>query len=417
LPFARFAFAMMVAAAASTAAGCGWVLGIDDGKPYPPDGAQLDAPLPDSSMRGEGGSDGSGGGDADVAIVDSAGDAADTTTAGDDSSPPDAGADALADAPADVMPDAPATDGPVEGCSPDLTFCQNRCKPGTDSCGVLWNCTGTCAPGEGCAPDGTCICVSDPNWCNNRCGMTMDNCGKMVDCGGCSGGAMCTNGACGCTAETTAQACGSNQCGSVTNNCTQTVNCGVNGTTGCAAGQECTTSGGVSTCCQLGTCAGRCNVQISDNCGGTLTCPSNGCPAGQECDLSTTACCSPTNNCGNQCNVSVSDGCGRAISCSCASGVCTANNLCCVPNGTCSGNCLDNCGQQSQACCGGMDAGKDDGPPMCLGQGLMCGPSVTEPCCPGLSCLAAIVPFIVPFSGGGPDGPILPDTGLGMTCQ
>jgi hypothetical protein len=96
--------------------------------------------------------------------------------------------------------------------------------------------------------------------------------------------------------------------------------------------------------------------------------------------------------------------------------VCTTSNTCCVPDGTCSSNCHDNCGQYSSACCAGPDGGPDDGP-ACpyLGHGAPCSP-MGEPCCYG-TC-GTITPFFTPLSGGGPlDGPmILPDSTTQLYC-
>ncbi len=398
----RAAFFVVLLGWVSVTVGCGALLGIDDGVPYGSEASTRDTAPGKDAASAETTPDV---GDEDAGIV------ADTGSGEDQVSAPDSAEEA--DAPAEAtLPDAPS-----EACTPDLTFCQNRCKPGTDSCGVYWDCTGSCAPGEGCTPDGRCICAPDPNWCADRCGVTKDNCGNSIDCMGCEGGVACTNGACGCAAESNSAACGANQCGAATNNCKQSVNCGVNGTTGCAAGQTCLTGATANTCCTLGTCTGRCNASISDNCGGTLTCPTNGCPAGQVCDLATTSCCIPQNTCGNQCNVAVSDGCGGKVQCACSAGTCGSNNQCCVPNGTCSGSCLDNCGQQSQACCGKPDAGMDEGaPPMCLPRGSPC--STPEPCCPGLTCLLFRREVTPNGAGGGslPDGPVILDSST-PTCQ
>jgi hypothetical protein len=405
----RFARAIMVLAACAAAAGtagCGSLLGIDDGTPFP-DGDVVP------------GDDGNSG-DFDVYVandgttetgVDAAGEAGDTATGGDDVTLQDSREET---APAGDATDAPRADAPAEACTPNFTFCQNRCKPGTDSCGIYWMCSGTCAPGEGCALDGQCICSPDPHWCDNRCGPTTDNCGNMITCPNCAGGQTCTNGACGCVAESNQMACGSNQCNSVKNNCMQTINCGVNGTTGCAAGQECTSS---NTCCTLATCAGRCNTMISDNCGGMLSCPANGCPGGDVCYQ--TNCCMPVNNCGSQCGISVSDNCGGSIACTCSSGVCYQGS-CCTPNGTCNGNCIDNCGQQSQACCDAGGPPFDGGMPPCVPQGSMC-MGAPYPCCAPYTCRSGIVPLIERFfrwfgvTGDGlpgPDGGMLPDAGL-----
>jgi hypothetical protein len=403
LAFVRFASAIGIAAAMGVGVGCSAILGITDGTPYPPEASSDDAPARDDGMSADGGADVSGGGDGDATAVDSGVDSADSAMQGDDVSETDA-----PDAPGEDATDAPANDAPAEACTPDLTFCQNRCKPGTDSCGVMWNCTGTCAPGEGCAPDGTCICVSDPNWCNNRCGMTTDNCGRMINCPGCAGGLACTNGACGCTAESTTMACGSNQCNSVQNNCMQTVNCGVNGTTLCPSGQQCDTSASPFTCCTLGTCAGRCNAMISDNCGGHLTCPSNGCPAGQVCDLATTDCCTQVNNCGNSCGGSASDGCGNQVSCSCSSPDVCYGGTCCTPDPTaaCTSNCHGNCGQYLMSCCGGTDGGGAEEAPACVPSGGLC--NVAVPCCSTGTVCAPFEPYFLVMGGGGPGPDSMP---------
>jgi len=227
------------------------------------------------------------------------------------------------------------------------------------------------------APDAACI--TDPAWCNGRCDTTTDNCGQPIDCGTCEAGVSCFSNVCGCMPESTAAACAGAQCGQAINNCNLAVNCGVSGSASCPPNDVCLADAG--TCCtpDNGTaCGGRCQVQVANNCGVTIGCPS--CPGGQVC----------------------------------------VGGQCCTPVG-CSADCVDSCGQPSQACCA-PEAGapmKDSGGGPCTAMGAACtgnaqcctgacgsggtclsgcgianvSCSVTASCCYGLTCK----PFIMPL--------------------
>jgi hypothetical protein len=316
--------------------------------------------------------------------------------------------DASSDVIAYVAPDAAP-------CQPDLSWCTTHCGPGLDNCGQMRDCPNDCPTGQRCLGN-KCQCQPDQEYCidTGACLATTDNCGNAVTCGACDGGVTCFSGACGCMPEPATQACGAQQCGQATNNCQQTVNCGVSGTSACATGEVCLAD---NTCCTPDNetvCASRCQTTVTNNCNQQLACPQT-CP----------------NN-----------------------GVCL-NTECCTPNGTCSGACMDNCNQFSQACCpatadGGSpapDSGSSPPPdsgPSCSGsgsscslgccQGLLCGQSATcvtscatastacssdADCCYGLSCQSSLIsPELIdrPFL----TGPIRLDGGiisLGGTCE
>jgi hypothetical protein len=310
----------------------------------------------------------------------------------------------------DAAPPADASAGDGSTCNPDLAWCDTHCGKGLDNCNQARDCPSNCPSGEACVGQ-QCTCVPDPNFCANHCLSGKDNCGNDVTCPGCEAGVTCYSGACGCMPEAVATACGAKQCGQAVNNCNQAVSCGANG--------ACATSGDV--CLDAGTC------------------------------------CTPTTaaNCQDRCQTQVSNGCGQMVPCpvTCPNGGTCISTRCCYSNGTCSGNCLDSCGQYSAACCSGTADGgtADSGPPKdsggppvdaggtCNGTGgscasgccpgLVCGGtytcatscrsssapcSQTSDCCYGLSCIGGVVAASVASSGG----PIVPDSGATTgTCQ
>jgi hypothetical protein len=72
-------------------------------------------------------------------------------------------------------------------------------------------------------------------------------------------------------------------------------------------------------------------------------------------------CCMPVApSCMGRCGGAVvSNNCGLPAMCMgpCPAGqVCNGQN-CCTPNGSCSGKCLDNCGQMDSHCCGNGNSG------------------------------------------------------------
>jgi len=150
----RAALAIFVCGAAA-ALGCANLLGIDDGIPAT-DASQSDAMTSESAASD----------DADVTASLS-----DSTVVGegdDHTLPSEAsnadGDDSLGQTDAlrsDARDDARDTGiDAFEACTPNETFCQNRCSPGTDSCGVQWNCPNNCPTGWGCNPvNSQCLCT------------------------------------------------------------------------------------------------------------------------------------------------------------------------------------------------------------------------------------------------------------------
>ena len=258
--------------------------------------------------------------------------------------------------------EAGSTGSGVSTCTPDPAFCNTHCGDAPDNCGQTRKC-GTCGDNSTCDPNShTCQCAVAPNFCAGRCGASTDNCTHAEDCGGCDAGLTCT-GACGCSPEAPSVACGAKNCGSATNNCNQTVFCGAGGTSGCATATDFCKPGG--TCCtpdNVTPCVGKCSqhtlVQVQNNCGQTISCPTD-CPGGQEC--SGTSCCTPepiATTCAGACNgAQKQNNCGDTVTCvGCSAGqVCdTTVSACCTSNGSCTnghecGTGLDNC-HQSVSC-------------------------------------------------------------------
>lgn len=359
---ARVALTIVLLGATSTGvaalAGCGSILGIDDGI------ADQDAVATDVGAGDDGGDD--GGGDA---IAPADGDAGDR-----------------------------GSDASDAACTPDPNWCQSHCGNGPDNCGQQRSCTNNCAPGWFCdAGANTCDCTTDPSWCNGRCQMTTDNCGRPIDCGVCDAGA-CTQNTCGCSPQP--DPCGTMACGSTTDSCGHAVNCGVNGTTACANGGEC--DGGVCCTPNSNPCAGLCGgVSVDDGCGRQVQCPST-CGGDQEC-TSNNQCCTPSPACApNTCNTS--DSCGVLCNCTgggtcdpmsgqccpntvCMNGCCSpgqmcamSTGLCCTP-GTCdmTNPCYDTCGNQVSGCCS-SDAGTGDAG-VCQEAGAPCNGDPATNCC------------------------------------
>jgi hypothetical protein len=234
------------------------------------------------------------------------------------------------------------------GCMPDPAWCATRCGSTTDNCGQPRVCPDNCAPNVCNPTTHACECQSKAGWCSSFCGKTTDNCGKDVDCGNCDGGLTCTSNACGCVPEPKSTTCGSRQCGTAKNNCNQDIPCGVNNSVSCDldAGQKCLPA--TDTCCtpNASACNGRCQTQVTDNCGGPLPC----------------------------------------MQCPLANQVCVNTNCCTVSY--CTGSCVDNCNQYNPSCC--PPPPPDSGPPPmdggCAGPNQSC--TVTG-CCPGLLCGSA----------------------------
>jgi hypothetical protein len=361
--FARIALGGLTIGGSLTPAACGLILGIDDGR------AKVDASdgSDDSTIASDGmadvefdasqGDDQSDGG----GVVD-AGDAMDASVDVDE------GGDAA---------DTSAQDG-GDGCVPDPDWCTSHCGTGPDNCDLSRGCANYCQSGWLCDPSThSCMCQTDPMWCSGRCGKITDNCGKQIDCRTCSSGVACTSNTCGCTPLP--DPCGTMQCGQTMDSCGHPVSCGINGR--CAGGGVCDPGG---TCCtpKSNPCAGRCGTAVDNGCGQMIACPAT-CGSGQVCDPQG-YCCSPT-SCGNACGVVLGSGCGGMLTCSCTIGVCYQGQ-CCVSQGLCSGNCVNDCGQPSQTCC------RDSGPPPI--DGGMCGPlgaacAGGQDCCSGF-CNAAM---------------------------
>jgi hypothetical protein len=394
---ARIALTVALFGAAATSAtalaGCGSILGIDDGI------SDVDAGAPEV-----GGGDDGGDAGGDDGSIDGPGD----VIAPADGDAGDAGPDDASDA----------------GCTPDPNWCLSHCGPGPDNCGQQRSCSDNCPAGWSCdAGSNTCTCTTDPSWCDGRCGTTTDNCGHSINCGTCDGGA-CMQNTCGCSPQP--DPCGSMNCGSTNDSCGLPVNCGVNGTTACASGGEC--DGGYCCTPKSNPCAGVCGgIAVDDGCGTWVTCPST-CSGGQECDPNTNTCCTVTTKCApNTCNTTdscnVPCNCGDGGACDymtsqccpgtvCMNGCCSAGQSCSINTGMCCtpgvcdsvNPCYDMCGNYVGGTCCASDAGSgpESGPGMdgggaCNGPGIMCGQG-SLPCCNGMS-----------QCGG-------PDSGSGMCC-
>lgn len=131
----------------------------------------------------------------------------------------------------------------------------------------------------------TCTPETDTVFCSRlskTCGSytALDNCGtsRTANCGTCTTGFICTNNVCvaeTCTPETDTVFCSrlSKACGSYTapDNCevSRTANCGT-----CNTGYTCTNNVCVSSTCTPATCPslGKTCGNVSDGCGGTLSC-------------------------------------------------------------------------------------------------------------------------------------------------
>jgi hypothetical protein len=295
------------------------------------------------------------------------------------------------------------TDGGLDldgyvGCVSDVNWCDTHCGTGPDNCNRTRDCNTPCPSGESCVAN-VCKCTQDPSWCKGRCEQTTDNCGAPISCPECAGGsADCHTNVCGCVPDPVATTCAGRQCGQAINNCQLPVNCGVNNTVNCSAG-VCDEDAG--TCCvpDNSACVGQC-MTYTVTCGITVPCPS------------------------------------------CASNQVCVNETCCTPS-SCSGQCVDNCGQSNNACCsapppdGGqpppVDGGGCGGPgapcpspccsglkcgysfqcvTSCAGRGVTC--SQPSDCCYGLSCSGVITTLsATALMAGGPDSGIIP---VG-TCQ
>lgn len=306
--------------------------------------------------------------------IDSGTPRGDAATAADGAFVPDAPVDPPADGGTASDGGKPFDGGPLTdgglvldgnvGCVPDPNWCDMHCGTGPDNCNQMRVCNTPCPTGESCVAN-VCTCAQDPNWCSGRCEQTTDNCGKPIACPECDGGAAdCHNNVCGCTPDPVATTCAGRQCGQAINNCKLPVNCGVNNTVNCSSG-ICDEDAG--TCCtpDNSACLGQCMTSIV-TCGVTVPCAS--CPTNQVC-LSSNTCCTPS-SCSGPCV----DNCGQNNSACCPT---------CMPSG-CSGPCVDNCGQNNSACC--PTPPPDGGPPDDGGACGDPGASCSSPCCPGLYC-------------------------------
>lgn len=211
---------LLTAAVCASFAGCGWILGIDDGTP-------LDA----STDGGANTSDGST--DDQTLGTDGGADTADDTAAPDDATTHDA---TRADA-----ADSGGRDAGAEACVADAAAACGAQTCGTQySCGLVVPCGPACPTdgGGGCVPDAAADCVG-------HCGgaSVIDRCTATIQCYDPCYGEVCYRGSC-CPPPQCA-----GQCGPVTG-CGQTIAC------------MCPEAGGMDACvpmmCDPTTCRTNC---------------------------------------------------------------------------------------------------------------------------------------------------------------
>lgn len=258
----RLGLALVLGVAwAMAAGGCGSLLGIDDGIPFPSDGSvdstvgvdsSADAPVPDATQGND------------------TGNTPDTSSSGSDVTTNDS---TTMDAPGTDAPgmDAPGMDAPVEApgddsgdaCVAESTSAacgSNECGTVTNNCSVSVSCgvggTSNCPSGQTCIMNmGVQTCCTPTTSCGNLCNITTTNsCGQPLQCGGCAFG-VCDprNNTC-CMPNGT---CG----GPCVDNCGQNdSNCCDAGMTMDAMPPPCTPlgdqcGGGQPPCCNSGICA------------------------------------------------------------------------------------------------------------------------------------------------------------------
>ena len=181
-----------------------------------------------------------------------------------------------------------------------------------------------------------------------QCGAADDTCGRYLPCGDCATGLQCNGNICECKSNSCAALAA--QCGSIPDGCVgrDAHDCGA-----CPAGQTCGGGGdhkcGQNACTPKRTCAPADCGQVSDGCGGVLTCPA--CCVPKTCAVLGWSCGSGPDQCG-----------GTAVCpgvCPVASPVCTADHKCCRPI-TCTTD-VNHCGANGPDGCGGLlQCGKCD---------------------------------------------------------
>ena len=258
------------------------------------------------------------------ACGDSAGDPADT-------SGPDAGGDTLTSDTVGATTDTSETTGTHP---PDTTICTPACDGracGDDGCGGT---CGTCTGGDVCT-DGACVPPCTPACDGKSCGD--DGCGGT--CGTCTGSDVCSDGQCTpCTPACDGKSCGDDGCGGTCGACTGSDVCTDGQCTPCVPacdGKSCGDDGCGGTC---GTCTGsdfcsdgQCTPCVSD-CDGK-SCGDGGCgiwcgfcSPGEVCTVDGQCICSPSCG-GKQCG---DDGCGGTCG-DCAPGLVCAADQCISP--------------------------------------------------------------------------------------
>jgi hypothetical protein len=279
-----------------------------------------------------------------------------------------------------------------------------------------------------------------------------------LDCDGCNGN-NCVGGVCQCAPEPVSTTCGSDNnnptngnansiCEVRTNNCGQTINCDCAGGDGvvCGAGDN----QGASLCCRTSTNPDRCcaprseatacgtgpthqcgDIQLSDNCGGLVTCndPCTGTNTdGVNATCFNNACCLPRTKavaCGNPpvtCGGATrSDGCGGTIVCDnpCVGATTTCyNNQCCTPlteNAACGSGNSEVCGTttRNDNCGGTIDCLDDcDGARVCY-QNACCDPTCGPNECGTKTKCGQTVDCLGCSDAGGPGG----TCNGGLCCQ
>ena len=277
----------------------------------------------------------------------------------------------------------------------------SACTPPTPPCGPT-TCTGCCDA------SGQCQGGSAPTACG-QFGGACNSCGLGQ---GCSLGACVTPTTC---RPTTCTALRKN-CGQVSDGCGGTLSCGT-----CGTGESCG-GAGVANVCGAGTCmpatcmsAGADCGTLSDGCAAQLNC--GGCTSGSFCNGANkcsgcvpTTCGALQKNCG-----SVSDGCGGMISCGTCSGSDSCGgggtqNVCgtgaCVPT-TCAAQ-QKNCGSIPDLCGNMLPCGTCAGSATCGGSGVanVCGAACLSSCPTGFTCDAMGV-----CAGGSLTGLVLNEVG------
>lgn len=192
--------------------------------------------------------------------------------------------------------------------TPSITACEGRCGFVSNGCpdGNGYLCDGTnggqscnANAGETCGGGGvTGQCgkppctpkTADELCAADSCAKGLaDSCGGSVDCPACSDGMQCgiymadtcsTPVPPACTPSVVTQAC-ANKCGSIADGCGGVHNCsGSNGGVTCSNGEWCGGGGVANSCgkpaCVKRTCGGNTCGEISDGCGGKLSCWQNG---------------------------------------------------------------------------------------------------------------------------------------------